>query len=49
MAVQAKGGRLGVVGTGVWDCPSGNAWRKSRAWNHRVQHQRCRVEKVFGT
>ncbi|MPR13624.1 IS5 family transposase [Microvirga tunisiensis] len=48
-AVQAKGGRPCVVETGVWGHPGGNALRKLRVWNHRVQHVRCRIEKVFGT
>jgi IS5 family transposase len=48
-AVKAKGGCPRVVETGAWDRPGGNALRKLRAWNHRIQHIRCRIEKVFGT
>ena len=48
-AVKAKGGRPHVVQTGVWGRPGGNALRKLRAWNHHVQHVRCRIEKIFGT
>jgi IS5 family transposase len=33
----------------VWGRPGGNALRKLRAWNHHVQHVRCRIEKIFGT
>jgi transposase, IS5 family len=48
-AVQTKGGYPRVVQTGVWGRPGGNALRKLRAWNHHVQHVRCRIEKIFGT
>lgn len=48
-AVQGKGGSPRVVQTGVWGRPGGNALRKLRAWNHRVHHVRCRIEKIFGT
>jgi IS5 family transposase len=48
-AVQSKGGYPRVVQTGVWGRPGGNALRKLRAWNHHVQHVRCRIEKIFGT
>jgi transposase, IS5 family len=48
-AVQTKGGSPRVVRTGVWGRPGGNALRKLRAWNHSVQHVRCRIEKIFGT
>ncbi|WP_414476174.1 IS5 family transposase [Microvirga sp. M2] len=48
-AVQSKGGCPCVVQTGVWGRPGGNALRKLRAWNHHVQHVRCRIEKIFGT
>jgi IS5 family transposase len=48
-AVQSKGGCPRVVQTGVWGRPGGNALRKLRAWNHHVQHVRCRIEKIFGT
>jgi IS5 family transposase len=48
-AVQSKGGCPHVVQTGVWGRPGGSAVRKLRAWNHHVQHVRCRIEKIFGT
>ncbi len=48
-AVQSKGGSPRVVQTGVWGRLGGNALRKLRAWNHRVHHVRCRIEKIFGT
>lgn len=48
-AVQSKGGSPRVVQTGVWGRPGGNALRKLRAWNHHVQHVRCRIERIFGT
>jgi IS5 family transposase len=48
-AVQAKGGRPQVIQTGVWGRPGASALRKLRAWNHHVQHVRCRIEKIFGT
>jgi IS5 family transposase len=48
-SVQSKGGSLRVVQTGVWGRSGGNALRKLRAWNHHVQHVRCRIEKIFGT
>ena len=48
-AVRAKGGRPYVVETGVWGRPGGNAVRTLRAWNHHIQHVRCRIEKIFGT
>jgi IS5 family transposase len=48
-SVQSKGGSPRVVQTGVWGRPGGNALRKLRAWNHHVQHVRCRIEKIFGT
>jgi transposase, IS5 family len=47
--VQSKGGSPRVVQTGVWGRPGGNALRKLRAWNHHIQHERCRIEKIFGT
>lgn len=48
-AVQSKGGCPRVVQTGVWGRPGGNALRKLQAWNHHVQHVRCRIQKTFGT
>ncbi len=48
-AAQTKGGYPHVVQKGVWGRPSGNALRKLRAWNHRVQHVRCWIENIFGT
>jgi len=48
-AVQSKGGCPRAVQTGVWGQPGGHALRKLRAWNHQVQHVRCRIETVFGT
>jgi transposase, IS5 family len=47
--MQTKGGYPHVVQTGVWERSGGNALRKLRAWNHSVQHVRCRIEKIFGT
>ncbi|PVE20218.1 IS5 family transposase [Microvirga sp. KLBC 81] len=48
-AVQSKGGSPRVVQAGMWGRPGGNALRKLRAWNHHIQHVRCRIEKIFGT
>jgi IS5 family transposase len=48
-AVQSKGGCARVVQAGVWGRPGGSALRKLQAWNHHVQHVRCRIEKIFGT
>jgi transposase, IS5 family len=32
----------------LFGCKS-TAVRKLRAWNHRIQHVRCRIEKILGT
>ena len=48
-AVPTKGGFPRVAQTGVWGRHGSTALRKLRAWNHSVQHMRCRIEKIFGT
>ncbi len=46
-AIRAKGGQPAVVETGTWG--GAEALRRLEAQNAKVQHVRCRIEKVFGT